>query len=71
MLMAPAVEASSDIRIAARTEFATTSDITLQNLRATDSAINESPCGVRITLRSNTLVNSRLNVCSGSAGAGR
>ncbi|MFC7330430.1 right-handed parallel beta-helix repeat-containing protein [Marinactinospora rubrisoli] len=54
----------SDIRIAARSEFPNTSDITLQNLTVRDSAINENPCGERITLRNNNLINSELNVCS-------
>ncbi|WP_396990584.1 RICIN domain-containing protein [Nonomuraea sp. C10] len=53
----------SDIRIAARTEFPVTSDITLQNLTLTNSAINENPCGTNIVIRNINLVNSRINRC--------
>lgn len=34
-----------------------------QNLRVTNSAIRESPCGVNTTFRNNTLVNSAQNIC--------
>ncbi|WP_016701603.1 hypothetical protein [Actinoalloteichus spitiensis] len=57
------VTGGGDIRIAARTDFANTSDITLQNLTVTDSAITENPCGENITIQNNTLVNSALNIC--------
>ncbi|GAB2614419.1 hypothetical protein GCM10027168_53810 [Streptomyces capparidis] len=57
------VSGPGDIRIAARSEFANTSDIVLQNLTLTNTAINESPCGVRITIRNITYNNSRDNSC--------
>ncbi|HEX2131400.1 MAG TPA: hypothetical protein VHH15_07545 [Actinophytocola sp.] len=57
------VAGPGDIRLAARSEFANSSDITVQNLTVTDSAITENPCGVNTTFRNNTLVNSRLDVC--------
>ncbi|MCT2581564.1 right-handed parallel beta-helix repeat-containing protein [Actinophytocola gossypii] len=57
------VAGPGDIRLAARSEFANSSDITIQNLTVTDSAITENPCGVNTTFRNNTLVNSSLNVC--------
>ncbi|WP_201761536.1 MULTISPECIES: RICIN domain-containing protein [unclassified Nonomuraea] len=53
----------SDIRIAARGEFPVTSDITLQNLTLTNSAINENPCGNNIVIRAIELVNSQINRC--------
>ncbi|WP_342775615.1 RICIN domain-containing protein [Nonomuraea deserti] len=53
----------SDIRIAARSEFPVTSDITLQNLTLTNSAINENPCGDNIVIRDIELVNSQINRC--------
>ncbi|WP_333909819.1 RICIN domain-containing protein [Streptomyces sp. ACA25] len=52
-----------DIRIAARSEFPNTRDITIQNLTVTNSAITENPCGINITFRNITRVNSSLNVC--------
>ncbi|TMR97470.1 right-handed parallel beta-helix repeat-containing protein [Nonomuraea basaltis] len=57
------VTGPGDIRIAARSEFPNTSDITIQNLRVTDSAIRESPCGINTTFRNNTLVNSSQSIC--------
>lgn len=57
------VAGPGDIRIAARSEFPNTADITLENLTVTNSAITESPCSVNLTLRNNTLVNSALNTC--------
>jgi hypothetical protein len=58
------VAGPGDIRIAARTEFPNTSDITIQNLTVTNSAIRESPCGNNTTFRNNTLVNSSQSICS-------
>lgn len=57
------VTGPGDIRLAARSEFPNTSDIIIQNLRVTNSAIRESPCGVNTTFRNNTLVNSTQSVC--------
>lgn len=57
------VSGPGDIRIAARSEFPNTADVTIENLTVTDSAITERPCSVNLTLRNNTLVNSPLNVC--------
>lgn len=53
----------SDVRIASRSEFPVSSDITLQNLTLTDSAINENPCGNNIVIRNITLNNSQINRC--------
>ena len=58
------VTGPGDIRLAARSEFPNNSDITIQNLTVTNSAVRESPCGNNTTFRNNTLVNSSLNVCS-------
>ncbi|WP_143229361.1 hypothetical protein [Actinophytocola xanthii] len=58
------VTGPGDIRLAARSEFANTSDITIQNLTVTNSAITENPCGVNTTFRNNSLVNSTQNICS-------
>ncbi|WP_188189919.1 right-handed parallel beta-helix repeat-containing protein [Nonomuraea sp. SYSU D8015] len=57
------VTGPGDIRIAARSEFPNTSDVIIQNLRVTNSAIRESPCGVNTTFRNNTLVNSSQSIC--------
>ncbi|MEU6714456.1 hypothetical protein ABZ897_23560 [Nonomuraea sp. NPDC046802] len=57
------VTGPGDIRIAARSEFPNTSDIVIQNLRVTNSAITENPCGVNTTFRNNTLVNSKQTIC--------
>ncbi|QSB12745.1 RICIN domain-containing protein [Natronosporangium hydrolyticum] len=51
------------IRIAARSEFPNTSDVTIENLRVVNSSIVESPCGNNLTFRNNELVNSSLNIC--------
>ncbi|WP_202080787.1 hypothetical protein [Caldalkalibacillus salinus] len=58
------VEGPGDIRIAARTEFANTSNITLENFTLRNSAINENPCGENIVIRNITLENSRINACN-------
>jgi hypothetical protein len=58
------VTGPGDIRLAARSDFPNNSDITIQNLTVTNSAVRESPCGNNTTFRNNTLVNSSLNVCS-------
>ncbi|MGW0519245.1 hypothetical protein [Crossiella sp. NPDC003009] len=57
------VSGGGEIRLAARTEFANNSGITVQNLRVTNSAVRESPCGVNTTFRNITLNNSSMNVC--------
>ncbi|WP_437521808.1 hypothetical protein WME79_29870 [Sorangium sp. So ce726] len=57
------VDGGGDIRLAARTEFANSSDITIQNLTITDTAVNESPCAENSTFRDLTLVNARDNSC--------
>ncbi|GAA3458269.1 hypothetical protein ACFFSW_03425 [Saccharothrix longispora] len=57
------VTGPGDIRLAARSEFPVTRDIVVQNLRVTNSAIRESPCGTNTTFRNNTLVNSSQSVC--------
>lgn len=57
------VTGGGEIRLAARTEFANSSDITLQNLTVTNGAITENPCATNSTFRNNTLVNSPSNVC--------
>jgi hypothetical protein len=53
----------SDVRLAARTEFAGNRDITLQNLTLTNSVITENPCGTNIVIRNITLNNSSINRC--------
>ncbi|WP_443075831.1 RICIN domain-containing protein [Streptomyces sp. TRM 70351] len=51
------------IRLAARTEFPGNRDITLANLRITDSSLVERPCGTNITYRALTLVNTSRSTC--------
>ncbi|WHT22725.1 hypothetical protein N8J89_17160 [Crossiella sp. CA-258035] len=58
------VSGGGEIRLAARTQFANNSDITVQNLRVTNSAVRESPCGANTTFRNITLNNSTMNVCT-------
>jgi hypothetical protein len=57
------VAGPGSIRIAARTEFPNTQDVTISNLTVTNSNITESPCGININFSNNTLVNSSQNVC--------
>jgi hypothetical protein len=58
------VDGGGDIRLAARTEFANSSDITIQNLTITDTAVNENPCAENSTFRNLMLVNARNNSCN-------
>ncbi|WP_438023856.1 hypothetical protein [Sorangium sp. So ce233] len=57
------VTGGGDIRLAARGEFENSSDITIQNLTVTNTAVNENPCATNSTFRNLTLVNSRENTC--------
>ncbi|UOE21885.1 RICIN domain-containing protein [Thermobifida halotolerans] len=57
------VRDSGEIRIAARSEFPNTADVTIQNLTVTNTAIRESPCGDNVTFRNITRNNSSYNVC--------
>jgi hypothetical protein len=57
------VTGGGEIRLAARGEFSNNSDVHVQNLTVTNSAIRESPCGNNTVFRNNTLVNSTLDVC--------
>jgi hypothetical protein len=57
------VTGPGSIRIAARSEFPNTSDVTLSNLTVTNSAITESPCAVNTVVSNNTMVNSPLDIC--------
>ncbi|WP_037260739.1 hypothetical protein [Kibdelosporangium aridum] len=57
------VSGGGEIRLAARSEFPNNSDITVQNLTVTNSAVRESPCGTNTTFRGITLNNSSMNVC--------
>lgn len=58
------VSGGGGIRIAARTEFANTRDVTLQNLTITNNSLTENPCGVNIQYRNLTLNNSSRSTCS-------
>ncbi len=51
------------VRIAARSDFPVTRDVTLHNLTVTDSEIVENPCGENITIENNTLENTPRDVC--------
>ncbi|GAA4812466.1 hypothetical protein [Streptomyces ziwulingensis] len=57
------VEGAGGIRIAAREEFANTSDITLENLTVTDSSLNESPCGEGTVIENLKLLNTTKKTC--------
>jgi hypothetical protein len=58
------VSGGGEIRLAARTEFPNNSDIIIQNMTVSNSAVRESPCGTNTTFRAITLNNSTMNVCS-------
>ncbi|WP_026122339.1 RICIN domain-containing protein [Nocardiopsis halotolerans] len=51
------------VRIAARSEFANTSDVTFQNLTLVDTALVERPCSVNLTVRNVTFQNSSDQTC--------
>jgi hypothetical protein len=57
------VSGPGDIRIAARSEFANTSNITLENLTLHSTAITENPCAVNTVVRGITWNGSRNNTC--------
>ncbi|CAM5278960.1 hypothetical protein [Streptomyces atroolivaceus] len=57
------VSGAGGIRIAARDEFANTSDVTLGNLTVTDSFIEESPCAENTVIKDVELVNTTKDVC--------
>jgi hypothetical protein len=55
-----------DIRIASRSEFAVSSEITFQNLKVINGTVMESPCAPRSKIINLSLENSTMNVCSGT-----
>ncbi|MEO3756519.1 hypothetical protein [Streptomyces sp. B6B3] len=57
------VSGPGDIRIAARSEFANTRDVWIQNLTVNNSALVESPCGDNVNWNNNSLNNSSSNIC--------
>jgi hypothetical protein len=57
------VAGPGDIRIAARSEFPNTSDVIVENLTVTNSAITERPCGDNVVFRNNLLINSPIDTC--------
>jgi hypothetical protein len=64
------ISRGGEIRIASRTEFPPSADITFQNLTVTGNTIRESPCGINVRVANNTLIDSNLSVCAGSDGGG-
>lgn len=58
-----AITGPGDIRIAARAEFALTSDITLKNLTVTNAQIVETPCSTRFTVTNVKLVGAAVQRC--------
>ncbi len=57
------VAGPGSIRIAARSDFPNTRDVTVHNLTVTDSAIVERPCGDNVTFTDNELINTTRDVC--------
>ncbi|MET0592047.1 MAG: hypothetical protein ABW133_05060, partial [Polyangiaceae bacterium] len=58
------VVGGGEVRIAARTEFANSRDITLQNLTVNNTNITENPCADNSTFANNTLLGSaKTSVC--------
>jgi hypothetical protein len=57
------VNGGGEVRIAARSEFPNSADITIQNLTITNSGLRESPCGINTVISNVTLVNSSRNTC--------
>jgi hypothetical protein len=58
------VVGGGEIRISARTEFANSRDITIQNLSVNNTNINESPCADNSTFANNMLLGTaRMTVC--------
>jgi hypothetical protein len=59
------VSGGGEFRLAARSEFANSRDITVQNIAFTNTAIRESPCGENVVFRNITRSgNSSLDICT-------
>ncbi|WP_402469192.1 RICIN domain-containing protein [Isoptericola aurantiacus] len=52
-----------DVRVAARSEFANTRDVTFENLTLRDTTLRESPCSVNLTVRDITWDSSSDQTC--------
>jgi hypothetical protein len=58
------ISGGGDLRLAARTEFPNSSDITIQNLTLTNVKVVEQPCATNSIFRNNTLLSgATMNVC--------
>ena len=57
------INGGGEVRIASRTEFAASSNNTLQNLTVSNTSIRLSPCGTNNVIRNVTRVNSSLTWC--------
>jgi hypothetical protein len=57
------VSGGGEIRIAARTEFPNSADITIQNLNVTNNRITESPCADNSTIRNITPASAVASSC--------
>lgn len=61
----------AEVRIASRSEFPPSSNVTLENLTVTNAGIREAPCdGTDNVVRNNVLVDSTLTLCPGTDGGG-
>jgi hypothetical protein len=58
------VNGGGEVRLAARTEFPNNSDITISNLRVTNTSVRESPCGVNTNWINVTVTGGTYNVCN-------
>lgn len=58
------VDGGGEVRIAARSEFPNTSDVTISNLQVTNTSVRESPCGDNISWRNLSVTGGNRNTCN-------
>lgn len=57
------INGGGELRIAARSEFANSRDITISNVSVTDTGVRESPCGENTTWQNVNVVGGGYNIC--------
>lgn len=60
------ITGGGDVRVSASQEFASTSDVVLQNLTITNTDLVESPCGDNTVIQNVRVTGGRMSICAGS-----
>lgn len=58
------INGGGELRISARTEFPNTSDVTISNVRVTNTSVRESPCGDNVNWVNLTVTGGSRNICN-------